>query len=209
MSVIKNIVISDLHGEFLDKEAFGTFLKFVKDYEPNNLIINGDLVDFYMLSSFDKNPDRKTKLQEELIIVHSILERIRDGVTHDFWKTDTGHLTIDDMLIMHGDSRLNGGSISKYAGFSAKNTMLIMQNNICIGHCHRLALIHHTTPNGVMIGLETGCLCMKTGTANWQQGFATFETYKGKTVNPRVYRIEDGMLIDNGVRYNKFGKNVL
>ena len=260
INIKRNIIISDLHGEFLDRDAFLTTLLFIKDYKPNNLIINGDLVDFYGLSQFDKNPDRKNNIQQEIDNAKSILKSIRKtvgneteiiylegnhearlqryfwrnpelkdldllnirnllslnefsirfiGVDNDYWKEDTGHYVIGDMLIMHGDSRLNGASVGKYSGYSVKNTMMNMQNNVSIGHGHKLALIHHTTPNGIMIGMETGCLCIKTGTANWQQGFVSFETYKEKTVNPRIYNIQNGTLIVDDVLYNKFGKNIL
>lgn len=256
----KVVVFSDLHTEFLDRDAFLTALKFVKLYSPDLLVINGDLVDFYGLSSFDKNPKRKLRLQKELDRVEVVLKLIRDavgekcklvllagnhearlerficknpelsglhalelesllntkkyniefiGVGNDYWSSETGHYRVGDMLIMHGDSRLNGASLAKYAGYSAKNTLFNMQNNICIGHGHRLALIHHTTPNGIMLGLETGCLCKRPGIANWQQGFVSFELYKDKTCNPRIYSIQDGMLLVDGVLFNKFGSNNL
>ena len=49
--------------------------------------------------------------------------------------------------------------------------------------------------------MEAGCLCQKIPTANWQQGFITFELYKKKMINPRLHYIFDGMLLEDGKIY--------
>jgi len=88
--------------------------------------------------------------------------------------------------------------LSKYSGYSVKNTMLNgLRQNVIIGHCHRLAKIYHTTNYGTLTGMECGCLCDLTGTANWQQGFVTFELVKKEMVNPMVYKIDNGLLYAN------------
>jgi hypothetical protein len=56
----------------------------------------------------------------------------------------------------------------------------------------------HTAPNGSIVGIEGGCLCDIPGTANWQKGFVTFETYRGKTVNFELHPIKDGRTIFRG-----------
>lgn len=62
----KNMVISDVHIPFEDKDAVLVMQRFAKDYKPNNLYINGDLLDFYSLSNFDKCPERKETVTEEV-----------------------------------------------------------------------------------------------------------------------------------------------
>ena len=236
----KVMVTSDYHIPYLDEKAYETMIAFAKKYKPDHFVINGDLIDFYGLSTFDKNPDRKYTVVEEITKTRQVLKnltkrlpkktkiyflegnhearlqrylwrnpeleglpdlklenllRFKDykinfiGVDNDYWKKDTGHLQLGNMLIMHGDSRLNGASTSKYSGYSAKNTMMNMQTNVTIGHCHRLAKIYHTTPYGDLVGMECGSLCNYTGTANWQQGFVTFELKNGKIVDATAHHI--------------------
>jgi len=251
----KVMVISDLHIPHMDINAYNVMKQYAKFYKPNEFIINGDLLDFYTLSKFDKNPERKVSSFEEIRMARKILQDLRKtmpntkmvmlegnhenrlqrflwgkapelemfpelelksllqlkeqkikfiSVDSDYWKNDTGHYTVGNVLIMHGDNRLNGGSLSKYSGYSVKNTMLNgLRQNVIIGHCHRLAKIYHTTNYGTLTGMEGGCLCDLTGTANWQQGFVTFELLKGEMINPLVYRIENGTLYTN----NKTFKN--
>lgn len=250
----KHMCISDLHIPYLDKRAYKVMKKFAKDYQPDNLYINGDFLDFYSLSKFDKNPKRKDNLIDDINEGNRILRDIRDtfkqaeityisgnheqrlqhylwnkapelygieglqlynlldtntlnieyiGTDSDYWKSDNGHKIVSDVLITHGDNRLNGCSMSKYSGYSAKNSMMNLQSSIIMGHTHRLAQVTHTTPYNTMLGLEDGCLCQMTGTANWQQGFVTFETYRGNMVNSRLHFIKDGKLMVDGFMYKE------
>lgn len=67
------VSITDVHYPFSDERAVNVALSFVKKVQPD-IIITHELHDFYSLSSFDKNPDRSYKLQEEI-----------DEVTKFFW----------------------------------------------------------------------------------------------------------------------------
>lgn len=238
-------VASDIHVPYQDDTALNCFYDSIKKNKPSRVVLNGDLVDFYNLSVFDKNPDRKGSVQEELVEARKVLKNIRkvagtkckiymtegnhenrlqrylwrnpelEGleeldlgrllklkesnislvrVSGDYWKKDTGHLKIGDLIVTHGDNRLNGSSTSKYSGYSAKNTMMNIQSSMVIGHVHRLAQVYHTTPYGTMVGLENGCLCQYTGTANWQQGFVSFKVKGNKTYDHQIHRIEKGKL---------------
>lgn len=124
------------------------------------------------------------------------------GADGDYWKNDNGHVEVGDAIIMHGDNRLNGGSTSKYSGYSAKNTMMSLQKSVLMNHVHRLALVKHQTPYSTLTGVECGSLCKPAGTYNWQQGFVTFETTKQKkNVNYRLHHIEDHKLFVDGNMY--------
>lgn len=237
--------VSDIHVPFQDNDALELTKAYLRDYRPDKLVLNGDLLDFYTLSTFDKNPERKVSVQEELDEGSRIIKDLRNAVgkqcdiymtegnhenrlqrylwnnpeleglrdlkldkllhlkehgvkyvnaNMDYWKKDTGHLKIGDVVVMHGDNRLNGGSCSAKSGYSAHNTMVNMQSSVIMGHVHRLGIVYKTNPYGTTFGIEQGSLCQPTGTANWQQGFATFELEKGKAVNPRIYPIKDGKL---------------
>jgi predicted phosphodiesterase len=246
------MVTSDYHIPFEDKKAVNVMLKYAKHYKPNVFVINGDFVDFYRVSKYDKNPDRKETIQDELDLAEAYLKQINTvlpkktekyylysnhegrleqflwrnpelyglkilkienllnlkeygfkfiGGSYDYWKNDNGHLQLGEVLIMHGDNRLNGASTSKYAGYSAKNTMYSLQKSVVLGHTHRMAIVNHTSPYNRLYGIEGGHLSQPTGTANWQQGFVTFELYKGKMINPRLHYIHDGKIYEDGKVY--------
>jgi predicted phosphodiesterase len=237
----KVVVASDFHVPFQDDKAVGYFLRYIKEYKPNLLVINGDFLDMYSLSDFERNPDRSNTLQEDLDRGYDLLKQIRQavgkkceililegnhearlqryiwrnkelngmnclnlstlldlkslnisfiGASRDYWREKVGHYKVGDVTIMHGDTRLNGAATSKYSGYSAKNTMYNINSSIIIGHCHRLAQVYATTPQETLIGMECGCLCQRTGIANWQQGFVTFELNPNIT-NPQLHFINN------------------
>jgi len=248
----KIMVTSDYHIPFEDKKAVNVMLKYAKHYKPNVFVINGDFIDAYQISKYDKNPDRKESLQDEITMANDYLDKINKNLpkktekhfllgnhemritsylwrhpelygmkilktenlldlknkgwkyktgSYDYWKNDNGHLQLGEVLIMHGDNRLNGASTSKYAGYSAKNTMYSLQKSVVLGHTHRMAIVNHTSPYNRLYGIEGGHLSQPTGTANWQQGFVTFELYKGKMINPRLHYIHDGKIYEDGKVY--------
>jgi predicted phosphodiesterase len=52
----KVLVISDLHLEFQANVAVEAALKHGDEFKPDTILLNGDLLDFYQLSRFDKDP---------------------------------------------------------------------------------------------------------------------------------------------------------
>lgn len=75
---IKQVVyIPDTHHPYHDKRAIKALENFVKEQEPDVVIFGGDNVDFYSISSFDKDPERIYGLQEELISAISFMSKIK------------------------------------------------------------------------------------------------------------------------------------
>jgi len=54
--------------------------RFVKDYQPEILIIGGDFFDFYQISEFDKEPKRLLQLQDDLHLAVRFLKELRDSL---------------------------------------------------------------------------------------------------------------------------------
>lgn len=73
----KVLVLSDLHVPFHDADLLTAIMKYCRDLKPDEVILNGDLVDFYSVSRFDKSPHRAEDLQYELDCVAEVLEKIR------------------------------------------------------------------------------------------------------------------------------------
>jgi hypothetical protein len=60
---LKTVTVSDFHIPFVDDAAFNVFINFINDYQPDELILNGNMVDMY---SFSTHP-RKKALIEALV----------------------------------------------------------------------------------------------------------------------------------------------
>lgn len=73
---MKDVIINDLHIPFHDKEVLLKVLKFIYDLQPTRLFLNGDFLDCYEISSFDKNPFELFTLREELKIAEGYLDQI-------------------------------------------------------------------------------------------------------------------------------------
>ena len=61
----RSLVISDIHLPFQDDEALELALAYGDKYQPDCVLVNGDLFDFYQLSRFDKDPTQ-AKVTDEL-----------------------------------------------------------------------------------------------------------------------------------------------
>jgi len=251
-SLKKVLVYGDVHFPYHDEKALNVLYKYMKQYQPNIVVINGDVADFYSISTFDKNPDH-FDLQKEIEMVKNHFNKVKNivgnrtkiyylgdnhctgrlqkyvyknpelygldilklenlfefkkyniqyiGADIEYWKKESGYLELGDVIIMHGDAKINGASTSKYAGYSAKNTMMTIQKSVILSHVHKLSIVSHYQYHQRLIGMEAGCLCQKIPTANWQQGFVTFELYKKKMINPRLHYIFDGVLMEDGKIY--------
>lgn len=72
------VVLSDLHVPYLDKAAWRVTCEFLRFRQPTHLFLLGDIVDFYSLSAYDKNPERILDLQDDLDQLSQVLETIRE-----------------------------------------------------------------------------------------------------------------------------------
>ena len=74
----KIVFISDIHAPFHDLKALKALRSFIGWYKPDELIFLGDVVDFYAVSSFTKDPKRALELQDEIDQAVDIIRRITD-----------------------------------------------------------------------------------------------------------------------------------
>ena len=71
------IVISDIHFPYHDPKAINAVKRFIKAKPVDIVVFNGDILDMYDVSSFDKSPDRINSLQEELNMAMKLFGDIR------------------------------------------------------------------------------------------------------------------------------------
>lgn len=72
------LVTSDWHVPFFDRRAFGQFLHVVQTRKPHLIILNGDLVDFYPISTHLRHPARQLSLQDEIDTLRILLQILRE-----------------------------------------------------------------------------------------------------------------------------------
>lgn len=52
----KTVVAGDTQFPFQDDKAISLFIDFLKDYKPDTIILNGDIMDMFDLSDYDRSP---------------------------------------------------------------------------------------------------------------------------------------------------------
>jgi len=77
MGYEKVLMFGDIHAPFHDEAALSSLLSFSKWFKPDTIFIMGDLIDFYAISRFTKDPERALKLQEEIDEAINILKQVR------------------------------------------------------------------------------------------------------------------------------------
>lgn len=72
----KGIVFADSHIPFQDKLCLDSILDYADRYKPDFIIILGDLIDFYKISRFIKNP-KKRNVKTEIKLTRDFLSDLR------------------------------------------------------------------------------------------------------------------------------------
>jgi UDP-2,3-diacylglucosamine pyrophosphatase LpxH len=84
--------MGDLHVPYHDRVALGAVRQFVRELEPTHVYLSGDLLDFYALSSFNRDPRRITGLQEEIDEIRVVLDGLqKDASGAEFAWLDGNH----------------------------------------------------------------------------------------------------------------------
>lgn len=85
-------IVSDIHGEFVDYQAFNAACKVIAYLQPAAVVLNGDIADWYQVSRFDQDPKRRNGLQEEMdktaTLMHQLVANARDA---EFYFTSGNH----------------------------------------------------------------------------------------------------------------------
>ena len=71
------VSLNDFHVPYHDEKAIDVALKFVKFLKPYRIVIH-ELLDWYSLSRFDKDPKRKLDLKKDKNMAVGYLQQIRD-----------------------------------------------------------------------------------------------------------------------------------
>lgn len=72
------VICSDIHIPFHDKKAVDAFLKYCKETQPEVVVLNGDILDMFMLSRFTKGEGRNPLA--EIVLCRQLLKDIKKVV---------------------------------------------------------------------------------------------------------------------------------
>ena len=72
----RTLVLSDLHIPFHDAPALHAIIRQAATWNPDCILLNGDVCDFFSLSRFDKNPT-KSSLKKEIDLTRQFLGWLR------------------------------------------------------------------------------------------------------------------------------------
>ncbi len=76
----KVLFVSDIHAPYHDPKAINALIAFANWYKPDVVFYMGDLIDFYAISHFVKDPVRAIKLQSEVDSAVKVLRQINNAV---------------------------------------------------------------------------------------------------------------------------------
>jgi predicted phosphodiesterase len=68
---------SDFHFPYQDDSVIESFLSLVKELQPDRVVLNGDVADFFQLSRFNISGDRIELLQEEIDQANDFRQAVR------------------------------------------------------------------------------------------------------------------------------------
>ena len=83
--MVRNIVgeravfLPDVHVPYQDEKAVKAALAFIRFFKPHHVWLLGDVIDFYSISRFRKDPKRNEQLQDDLDETCDFLKRVRDA----------------------------------------------------------------------------------------------------------------------------------
>ena len=70
------LIMSDIHFPFQDDLALHSMLDFSFEYRPDIIVLLGDIIDFYQISTFVKNPAKKS-VKAEILETKKFLTELR------------------------------------------------------------------------------------------------------------------------------------
>jgi predicted phosphodiesterase len=126
--------LSDFHVPYHDVYAVEAAIRYLKDWQPDLVIVGGDLLDCYSISRFPLDPGRKEKLQDEIDQAQDVVERVdKLGCdVHYLLGNHEDRLTrlITDNPGLHGMRALNWKTL---AGLPARWNVHNSQTHLRIG----------------------------------------------------------------------------
>lgn len=141
------LIISDLHIPYHDVAAVSAAFQYGLDHNVNTIFINGDLMDFCLISRFEKNPSKRS-VKFEIDTARVFLDAMREAFpTQQIYFLKGNHDVrlelylrvkapeILDMEEFRMESLLN---FNKYKIHSIEDNVLVKAGHLSITHGHHV-----------------------------------------------------------------------
>ena len=79
------VILNDLQIPFQDHAVLELVLKFISQLKPYGIVLNGDIVDCYSLSTFNKNPMTEADLEREIREASGLQHELAKWTTERWW----------------------------------------------------------------------------------------------------------------------------
>jgi predicted phosphodiesterase len=93
------VFVSDIHAPYHSSVLLESVLQVINDIQPDRIVINGDVNDFFALSRFNKAEERLDLLQDELNVGKQIRAAIRNAAPNAIMNETLGNH--DERLITY------------------------------------------------------------------------------------------------------------
>lgn len=147
VDVERHAFIGDIHVPYHDERALGLALDFISWWKPHRLYLIGDIIDFYQLSRYDKDPERLLGLQGEFDDTIQVLYRFRKAVgdkcriiykegNHEFRlvKYLWAHPEIAGLKVMQLGSLLSFADLGIQEHYGYKDMLWLLPGKFLVEH---------------------------------------------------------------------------
>ena len=115
------LFLGDIHVPFHDILATNLVLEFIRIHKPETVYLIGDIVDFYTLSKYDKNPQRLLTLQDDIDQTVELLQAIREATGPEcriYFRSGNHEYRLEKYLAAHPEiSQLRAMRLSSLLEF--------------------------------------------------------------------------------------------
>ena len=144
-----DFIISDAHYPYEDEASMKIVMKLIKKFEPDNIIMDGDMLDCSSLSRFNKDPPEPAAFKHEVEDLCDVISDMQKYST--IWYVEGNHesrlsKTINDkmpelygMLDMHSIINSNLDTDIEYIHCVPSESMIVWNDDLMIGHFNKVS----------------------------------------------------------------------
>lgn len=150
----RHVMIGDTHGMYVNQKVWATVLDFIRDFKPHQINMLGDIVDFYDISRFDKDPNRRMVLGQEVAFTDEvILSEVRRAAPKAaiYWKGGNHEERLQKYLWTRAPE------LASLRGLDMRELFRLRQHNIeYVGPDQDLSIGNVTLTHGHLVRKHSG-----------------------------------------------------
>jgi predicted phosphodiesterase len=141
-------ILSDIHFPYADLKALNAAVSALMKFEPDCIILNGDTIDFYQASNFERDP-RKRSIKYEIDVTREFLAQLRDlfkkariiykAGNHDERYEKKILERLPEFIDLEWTQLEYALGLNQFGIEIVKNKRLIKAGHLNIGHGHELS----------------------------------------------------------------------